>query len=191
MRFQASKKKSQGWAGNSVYGENQYRNLTLCLRAQVDPDKAFAVQVAHEEGVLTTSAAYMQCALLYTSSSGERRIRCARPQQRSLWSLQGQACRVRCSCSAHSTSGCHARCCTPPPAASGAFGARCLSSAHFGPCRVRHAVYDAHVVLIVLQAGMRAAVHLLQRRAAHPVRAASPALTLVPAGSGMPCTMRM
>ena len=44
---------------------------------QVDPDKAFAVQVAHEEGVLTTSAAYMQCALLYTSSSGERRIRCA------------------------------------------------------------------------------------------------------------------
>ena len=52
-----------------------------CLRAQVDPDKAFAVQVAHEEGVLTTSAAYMQCALLYTSSSGERRIRCALPQQ--------------------------------------------------------------------------------------------------------------
>ena len=49
------------------------------LRAQVDPDKAFAVQVAHEEGVLTTSAAYMQCALLYTSSSGERRIRCALP----------------------------------------------------------------------------------------------------------------
>jgi hypothetical protein len=41
----------------------------------VDPDKAFAVQVAHEEGVLTTSAAYMQCALLYTSSNGERRIR--------------------------------------------------------------------------------------------------------------------
>ena len=47
----------------------------------MDPDKAFAVQVAHEEGVLTTSAAYMQCALLYTSSSGERRIRCALPQQ--------------------------------------------------------------------------------------------------------------
>ena len=45
------------------------------VRAQVDPDKAFAVQVAHEEGVLTTSAAYMQCALLYTSSNGERRIR--------------------------------------------------------------------------------------------------------------------
>jgi len=44
----------------------------------VDPDKAFAVQVAHEEGVLTTSAAYMQCALLYTSSNGERRIRRAR-----------------------------------------------------------------------------------------------------------------
>ncbi len=42
---------------------------------QVDPDKAFAVQMAHEESVVSTAQAYMQCALLYTSSQGERRIR--------------------------------------------------------------------------------------------------------------------
>ena len=48
------------------------------MRAQVDPDKAFAVQIAHEESVVAGPVAYMQCALLYTSSNGERRIRCAR-----------------------------------------------------------------------------------------------------------------
>ena len=43
----------------------------------MDPDKAFAIQIAHEESVLATQTAYVQCALLYTSSNGERRIRCA------------------------------------------------------------------------------------------------------------------
>lgn len=32
-------------------------------------------QIAHEENVMPTSHAYVQCALLYTSSGGERRIR--------------------------------------------------------------------------------------------------------------------
>ena len=45
------------------------------MRAQVDPDKAFAVQIAHEESVVAGPVAYVQCALLYTSSNGERRIR--------------------------------------------------------------------------------------------------------------------
>lgn len=50
--------------------------LTTCrVRQQVDPDKAFAVQIAHEENVVSSPVAYLQCALLYTSSSGERRIR--------------------------------------------------------------------------------------------------------------------
>ena len=44
-------------------------------RAQVDPDKAFAVQISHDESVVAGPVAYVQCALLYTSSSGERRIR--------------------------------------------------------------------------------------------------------------------
>lgn len=41
----------------------------------MDPDKAFAVQIKHEESVLTGSVAYMQCAVLFSSSNGERRIR--------------------------------------------------------------------------------------------------------------------
>lgn len=76
--------------------------LCSCLRAQVDPDKAFAVQVAHEEGVLTTSAAYMQCALLYTSSSGERRIRCAASaatRSRCAFSVSGMLCALLCAAS--------------------------------------------------------------------------------------------
>lgn len=43
---------------------------------QVDPDKAFAVQVVLEESVVNSRVSYVQCALLYTNSSGERRIRC-------------------------------------------------------------------------------------------------------------------
>ena len=48
-----------------------------CLHGllQVDPDKAFAVSIQHDETVVQGPVAYMQCALLYTSSSGERRIR--------------------------------------------------------------------------------------------------------------------
>ena len=43
----------------------------------MDPDKAFAVQIQHDESVVSTTKAYVQCALLYTSSLGERRIRYA------------------------------------------------------------------------------------------------------------------
>lgn len=46
---------------------------------QVDPDKAFAVQIKHEESVLTGNVAYMQCAVLFSSSNGERRIRYPTP----------------------------------------------------------------------------------------------------------------
>jgi protein transport protein SEC24 len=42
-----------------------------------DPDKTFAVQISHEETMLQTPVAFVQCALLHTSSNGERRIRCA------------------------------------------------------------------------------------------------------------------
>lgn len=43
----------------------------------MDPDKAFAVQVVLEESVVASRVSYVQCALLYTNSNGERRIRCA------------------------------------------------------------------------------------------------------------------
>lgn len=45
----------------------------VCM--QVDPDKAFAVQISHDETVVQGPVAYVQCALLYTTSHGERAIR--------------------------------------------------------------------------------------------------------------------
>ena len=51
------------------------RTCPTYLFLQVDPDKAFAVQIKHEESVLTGKVAYMQCAVLFSSSNGERRIR--------------------------------------------------------------------------------------------------------------------
>ena len=50
--------------------------IKASMGVQVDPDKAFAVQIKHEESVLTGNVAYMQCAVLFSSSNGERRIRC-------------------------------------------------------------------------------------------------------------------
>jgi hypothetical protein len=40
-----------------------------------DPDKTFAVQISHEETMVSGPVSFVQCALLHTSSSGERRIR--------------------------------------------------------------------------------------------------------------------
>ena len=65
----------QAWHGA------KYQLMTTCppdrswSASQVDPDKAFAVQMTLEESVLQEPVAYIQCALLYTSSNGERRIR--------------------------------------------------------------------------------------------------------------------
>jgi len=42
-----------------------------------DPDKTFAVQISHEETMVNGPVAFVQCALLHTSSNGERRIRSA------------------------------------------------------------------------------------------------------------------
>ena len=39
--------------------------------------QSFAVEIQHEETLLTGQVAYIQSALLYTSSNGERRIRWA------------------------------------------------------------------------------------------------------------------
>ena len=48
------------------------RSLAL---PNIDEDKTFAVEIAHEENALTAPTCCMQAALLYTTSSGERRIR--------------------------------------------------------------------------------------------------------------------
>jgi len=60
---------------SSFHGHFFNRSTDLLALPTCDPDKAFAVQIAHEENMLTSNVAYVQCALLYTSSGGERRIR--------------------------------------------------------------------------------------------------------------------
>jgi hypothetical protein len=54
-----------------------------------DPDKSFAVQISHEETMVQGPVAFVQCALLHTSSNGERRIRWAQQgaHKHCLWPL--------------------------------------------------------------------------------------------------------
>lgn len=75
MRIRCSK----GLRISGFHGHFFIRSTDLLALPQVDPDKAFAVQIAHEENVVTAPVAYVQCALLYTSSNGERRIRWGQP----------------------------------------------------------------------------------------------------------------
>jgi len=66
---------SKGYRVSSYYGNFFNRSSDLLALPNCDSDKAFGVQIALEEQASTASVAYMQTALLYTSSSGERRIR--------------------------------------------------------------------------------------------------------------------
>ncbi|KAL0025356.1 hypothetical protein WJX79_010862 [Trebouxia sp. C0005] len=66
---------SKGLSISQFHGHFFVRSIDLLSLPQVDPDKAFAVQIKHEESVLTGNVAYMQCAVLFSSSNGERRIR--------------------------------------------------------------------------------------------------------------------
>ncbi|XP_047309230.1 protein transport protein Sec24-like At3g07100 [Impatiens glandulifera] len=59
----------------SYHGNFMLRSTDLLALPAVDCDKAYAVQLSLEEALLTTQTVYFQIALLYTSSSGERRIR--------------------------------------------------------------------------------------------------------------------
>lgn len=59
----------------SYHGHFMLRSTDLLALPAVDCDKAFAVQLSLEETLMTTQTVYFQVALLYTSSSGERRIR--------------------------------------------------------------------------------------------------------------------
>ena len=78
MRIRCSK----GLRISSFYGHFFVRSTDLLALPACDADKSFAVEITHEETLLTGQTAYMQAALLYTSSQGERRIRvhtCALP----------------------------------------------------------------------------------------------------------------
>lgn len=71
MRIRCSK----GLRISSFHGHFFNRSTDLLALPTCDPDKAFAVEIAHEENMVQSSVAYVQCALLYTNSIGERRIR--------------------------------------------------------------------------------------------------------------------
>lgn len=66
---------SKGFRVSAYYGNFFNRSSDLLALPNCDSDKAFGVQIALEDQAVTASVAYMQTALLYTTSSGERRIR--------------------------------------------------------------------------------------------------------------------
>lgn len=59
----------------TYHGNFMLRSTDLIALPAVDCDKAYAMQLSLEETLLTSQTVYFQIALLYTSSSGERRIR--------------------------------------------------------------------------------------------------------------------
>ncbi|KAJ4979437.1 hypothetical protein NE237_010217 [Protea cynaroides] len=71
MRIRCGK----GGRVTNYHGHFMLRSTDLLALPAVDCDKAFAMQLSLEETLLTTQTVYFQVALLYTSSSGERRIR--------------------------------------------------------------------------------------------------------------------
>ena len=66
---------SKGLRISAFHGNFFIRSSDLLALPCVSPDQSFAVQISHEEGPLQGSVAYTQCALLFTTSAGERRIR--------------------------------------------------------------------------------------------------------------------
>ena len=57
------------------HGHFFIRSTDLLALPTCDPDKALAVEMALEDNLVVGNTAYVQCALLYTASCGERRIR--------------------------------------------------------------------------------------------------------------------
>ena len=66
---------SRGLKVSNFYGHFFIRSTDLLQLPNIDADKGFAVQFAHEEGQMASGTCCFQVALLYTSSGGERRIR--------------------------------------------------------------------------------------------------------------------
>jgi len=71
MRVRASK----GMKISAFHGNYYLRGADLLALPTCDADKAFVCDIVHEEQTLTGSHVCIQCALLYTTSDGERRIR--------------------------------------------------------------------------------------------------------------------
>jgi protein transport protein SEC24 len=60
----------------NYYGNTFPRNAGLLGLPTCDEDSTFAVEIVHEGNLISTSNAAIQVALVYTTSFGERRIRC-------------------------------------------------------------------------------------------------------------------
>ncbi|PWN51749.1 hypothetical protein IE53DRAFT_367801 [Violaceomyces palustris] len=58
------------------YGNFFQRNVTDLEMGNIDSDKAFAALIKHEGKLDEKQEAHFQCAILYTTASGERRVRC-------------------------------------------------------------------------------------------------------------------
>eukprot|EP01135_Chromosphaera_perkinsii_P009393 Nk52_evm69s1737 gene=Nk52_evmTU69s1737 len=66
---------STGLRATDFYGNMFMRNATDMEIAGIDSDKTFAIRLRHDDKLDAQSNASFQCALLYTSWNGERRIR--------------------------------------------------------------------------------------------------------------------
>lgn len=71
MRLRCSK----GLKISAFLGHFFIRSTDLLALPTTDADKGYAIEIQHEETVLDGPVACLQCALLYTASCGERRIR--------------------------------------------------------------------------------------------------------------------
>jgi len=73
MRLRTSKGLAVHPSG--IYGHFFIRSVDLLSLPSCDADKAFAFEIELDDKLNTATGAFLQCALLYTNSSGERRIR--------------------------------------------------------------------------------------------------------------------
>ena len=71
MRVRATR----GVKVTKFYGNFFIRGQDLLALPNADADATFAVELAHEQNMITTNQVSVQSALLYTTSNGERRIR--------------------------------------------------------------------------------------------------------------------
>uniref|UniRef100_A0A7N8Y6J3 SEC24 homolog D, COPII coat complex component n=1 Tax=Mastacembelus armatus TaxID=205130 RepID=A0A7N8Y6J3_9TELE len=66
---------STGFRATDFFGAVHMNNTTDIEMAAVDCDKAVTVELKHDDTLSEETGAHMQCALLYTTLSGQRRLR--------------------------------------------------------------------------------------------------------------------
>ncbi|XP_034532534.1 protein transport protein Sec24D isoform X2 [Notolabrus celidotus] len=66
---------STGFRATDFFGAIHMNNTTDVEMAAVDCDKAVTVELKHDDTLSEETGAHMQCALLYTTISGQRRLR--------------------------------------------------------------------------------------------------------------------